>query len=246
MAVNYECNFEEVVEFLERMKMKYSFSGYHKYVLDVRRLLLSVNAPFAQKIKLPRTPKRRKIVIKRQMVQEIIENIRKYEKNEERKLRVIAMFTIAATSGIRAEELYSLTLDDLDIKKRIIYISFGKTAGSDKSVKDYEERVTFFNQEAKRALKEYLKIYKGDSTLFSFDSLKRMFTTYPQIGDLRIKHMRKFFSQEWDRLGGPTSVKKMLMGHSVSRDVDLSYYDFQDPEDLREIYDKVGIKIFRY
>jgi len=245
-AINYECNFEDVVSFLEKMKLKHSFSGYYKYVLDVRRLLISVDAPFASKIKLPKTPKRRKIVIKRQMVQKIIENIRKYEKNEERKLRAIAMFTIAATSGIRAEELYSLTLEDLNIKERIIYISFGKTAGSDKSVKDYEERVTFFNQEAKKALKEYLKVYKGDCNLFSFDSLKRMFTTYPQIGDLRIKHMRKFFSQEWDRLGGPTSVKKMLMGHSINRDVDLSHYDFQDPEDLKKIYDKVGIKIFRY
>ena len=244
-AVNYECDFKDVVDFLEKIKKRYSYSGYHKYVLDVRRLLKSVNAPFADKIKLPKTPKRRKIIIRREDVQQIILNIQKYERNEERKLRAISAFLIAATSGIRAEELYKLTLNDIDLESRIIYIKFGDKAGSDKTVKDYEERITFFNEEAKEALLKYLEVYGcNNSVLFSENSLKRMFKTYPEIGKLRIKHMRKFFSQEWDRLGGPTSIKKMLMGHSISNDVDLAHYDFQDPEDLREIYDRVGIRIF--
>ena len=59
--------------------------------------------------------------------------------------------------------------------------------------------------------------------------------------------MRKFFSQQSDRLGMPTAIKKILMGHVVGDeefviprglDVDLSHYDFQDEEELKKIYDK--------
>jgi len=55
---------------------------------------------------------------------------------------------------------------------------------------------------------------------------------------LRMMHIRKFFSQQSDRLGMPTAVKKILMGHSLLGDVDLNHYDFQDEEELKKIYDK--------
>ena len=54
-----------------------------------------------------------------------------------------------------------------------------------------------------------------------------------------MKDLRKFFSQEWDRRGGPTSIKKIIMGHSTRHDVDLSHYNYQSEEDLKKIYDKV-------
>jgi len=66
--------------------------------------------------------------------------------------------------------------------------------------------------------------------------------------------MRKFFSQQSDRLGMPTAIKKILMGHVVSNeeyvlsasDIDLGHYDFQDEEDLKKIYDRYwrDFKIF--
>ncbi|MCD6493220.1 MAG: hypothetical protein J7K36_05410 [Archaeoglobaceae archaeon] len=36
----------------------------------------------------------------------------------------------------------------------------------------------------------------------------------------------------------PTSIKKLLMGHSLHGDVDLQHYDFQDEEELKQIYDR--------
>jgi integrase/recombinase XerD len=54
-----------------------------------------------------------------------------------------------------------------------------------------------------------------------------------------VKHLRKFFSQELDRIGGPTSIKKILMGHSLKGDVDLMHYNTQSEDDLKRIYDKV-------
>jgi hypothetical protein len=56
---------------------------------------------------------------------------------------------------------------------------------------------------------------------------------------IRVKDFRKYFSQEWDRRGGPTNIKKILMGHSMHGDVDLMHYNCQSEEDLKKIYDKV-------
>ena len=56
---------------------------------------------------------------------------------------------------------------------------------------------------------------------------------------IQVKDLRKYFSQEWDRRGGPTSIKKILMGHSLKGDVDLMHYNYQSEEDLKQIYDKV-------
>jgi integrase/recombinase XerD len=49
------------------------------------------------------------------------------------------------------------------------------------------------------------------------------------------KNLRKYFSQEFNRIGGPTSIKKILMGHSLKGDVDLMYYNAQSEEDLKNI-----------
>jgi integrase/recombinase XerD len=56
---------------------------------------------------------------------------------------------------------------------------------------------------------------------------------------IQVKDLRKYFSQEWDRRGGSTSIKKILMGHSLKGDVDLMHYNCQSGGDLKRIYDKV-------
>ena len=71
--------------------------------------------------------------------------------------------------------------------------------------------------------------------LFSQSHISRLFKDAP----VHVKDLRKFFSQEWDRRGGPTSIKKILMGHSLRGDVDLMHYNCQSEEDLKKIYDKV-------
>ena len=92
----------------------------------------------------------------------------------------------------------------------------------------------FFSEEAKSALKQYFEV--SDYVLFPKKSIAYWFKKIET--PLRLKHMRKFFSQQSDRLGMPTTIKKLLMGHSLRGDVDLNHYDFQDEEELRKIYDK--------
>jgi len=74
-----------------------------------------------------------------------------------------------------------------------------------------------------------------DKKLFAKRTIQKEFKTAP----IRVKQLRKYFSQEWDRQGGPTSIKKLLMGHSTRGDVDLSHYNAQSEEDLKRIYDRI-------
>ena len=83
--------------------------------------------------------------------------------------------------------------------------------------------------ERQKAIKEFIDFYNNDlglKELFGQSHLMRKFRPSP----IRVKLLRKYFSQEWDRNGGPTSIKKILMGHSLKSDVDLSNYNAQSEE----------------
>jgi integrase/recombinase XerD len=150
--------------------------------------------------------------------------------------QIQAIILLGATSGMRAEELYQLKPDDIDIENRVIHIIHDPTNGQ--STKTGKNRIAIFNLEAQMALKGYLAYFSKNSTLkclFNKSHIERMFHDAP----IRVKDLRKFFSQEWDRRGGPTSIKKILMGHSLRNDVDLMHYNCQSEEDLKRIYDKV-------
>jgi integrase/recombinase XerD len=71
--------------------------------------------------------------------------------------------------------------------------------------------------------------------MFPQRTIERMFKDAP----IRVKDLRKAFSQEWTRRQGDTGVKKILMGHSLKNNIDLMHYNAQSPEDLKKIYDKV-------
>jgi len=248
---NWEFDFNDVTRFFESVK-HYSASNYRKYVLHIRKLLRNLEVPYWNKIVLPKVPKRQKVVIKKDMVRHILLNLWDLGVvNKVTRFRIVSAFILSATSGLRTEEIYRLTPDDIDLKNRVVYVRFGDSAATSKTVKDYEERVSFFSREAQTILRQYFKIYDGRKELFNPRSIEYIYEKFPGAFkvsglDIRLKHMRKFFSQQSDRLGMPTAIKKMLMGHVVSdeefvfssSDIDLAHYDFQDEEDLKKIYDR--------
>ena len=129
-----------------------------------------------------------------------------------------------------------LTTDDIDLDNRIVYIDHNPKNGQ--STKTKISRISFFNKETQKALNEYLTYFESDGQLkqlFSQNHITRLFRNAP----IQVKDLRKYFSQEWDRHGGPTSIKKILMGHSLKGDVDLMHYNYQSEEDLKKIYDKI-------
>jgi integrase/recombinase XerD len=150
--------------------------------------------------------------------------------------QIKALILLGCSSGTRAEELYQLVPEDIDLSNRIIRINHNPENGQ--TTKTQMSRVSFFTTEAQTALREYLAYFNNGSelkVLFCQSHLTRVF----KESSVKIKDFRKFFSQEWDRRGGPTSIKKILMGHSLRGDVDLSHYNCQSEEDLKKIYDKV-------
>jgi len=146
------------------------------------------------------------------------------------------LILIASTSGLRAHELYQLTLKDIDTENRIVHINHLPDNGQ--TTKTKISRISFFDKEAENALVDYISREKNlnlDDFLFSERKCQNLF----ENATIKVKDFRKFFSQEWDRRGGATSIKKILMGHSLKGDVDLMHYNCQSEEDLKHIYDKV-------
>ncbi|WP_236609672.1 site-specific integrase [Archaeoglobus sulfaticallidus] len=168
-------------------------------------------------------------------VRNLIHEIDQKVRYEPLRLRAKAAVLLATTSGLRAMEVYKLMIDDIDVRNRTVFVRA-------EIAKDYEERITFFNEEAKQALEDYLATNPSSNLFYNLrDAFEKI------DSKLRMKHMRKFFSQQSDRLGMPTAIKKILMGHVVGNeeyvalrgvDVDLEHYDFQDEEELKKIYDK--------
>jgi integrase/recombinase XerD len=198
--------------------------------LYVRKFLIDHHIEWANGIKTPP----QKECIPRRVTREDIQKALSQTKDN---LRVKAIILLGATSGLRAEELYQLTKEDIDIENRKLYVKHDPVNG--KTVKTKKTRVASFNKEAQLTLDEYIK-KSGLRVLFYKKSILDTFKELP----IQVKDLRKFFSQEWDRRGGPTSIKKILMGHSLKGDVDLMHYNCQSEEDLKKIYDKVRLRMW--
>ena len=228
-ACSYSLKDECILIYINKLKELYKPKTLRNKLIRIRKFLKFINHPIAGSISIPRVPKRLKKVIKIADVRKLLEEINSKIKDEEIKQMLNSAILITATSGLRAEELYKLEIEDIDIENRTIFLKAEKT-------KDYEDRIAFFSEEAKQALMHYLNSNPDPERPFRKKSIYHHFKKIDS--DLRLKHMRKFFSQQSDRLGMPTTIKKLLMGHSPRGDVDLNHYDFQDEEELRKIYDK--------
>ena len=226
-ACSYRLNDDSIIIYINKLKEDYEPKTVRNKLIRIRKFLKYIDHPLADDIQVPKLPKRRKKVIKVEHIRNLLNKVK--ELREPYKSRLRCAVLLSATSGLRAEELYKLRLNDIDVENRVIRVRA-------EIAKDFEDRITFFSEEAKEALVDYLNFVENQFYVFSKKSLN--YHLGKLNTNLRIKHMRKFFSQQSDRLGMPTAVKKILMGHSLRGDVDLLHYDFQDEEELKKIYDK--------
>jgi len=223
---------DSTLAYLLSLKEKYSASYYRKHLLQIRKFLQYLDIEWSKKIIAPDettyTPKR----ISNEDIQQTVN----FFKDNPCYLQTKALILLGITSGMRAEETYQLRIEDIDLSSRTVRIN--NDPKNHQSTKTGHSRVSFFTEEAKEALEAYLGFYKGQKTfdyLFGASHITRLFSNAP----VKVKDFRKYFSQNWDRLGGPTGVKKLLMGHSFRNDTDLKHYNGQNEEDLKRIYDKV-------
>ncbi|MCK4901927.1 MAG: site-specific integrase [Thermoplasmatales archaeon] len=230
--VNWGIDKKNTLEYLNKVRLEHSTTYYRKIAYQIRKFLTYLDVDWAKDIKPPSEP----IYLPKRVTLEDIKDTLSYFKDNQYFLQIKVLIFLGISSGMRAEELYQLTIDDIDLDNRIIHINHNPQNGQ--STKTKISRISFFNKEAQIAMNEYLTYFKSDvnlKVLFSQSHITRLFRNAP----LQVKDLRKFFSQEWGRRGGPTSIKKILMGHSLKGDVDLMHYNYQSEEDLKKIYDKV-------
>jgi integrase/recombinase XerD len=228
----YRIDKTKSLHYFAYLKDNYSISTYRKETYQILKFLRYLKVDWTDEIKLPPDP----IYTPKYISKDMIESSINYFRNHEYNLRFKALIHLGIDSGLRAEELYQLTPEDIDIENQVVRINHNPNNGQ--STKTKQSRVSFFTDITKQILSEYLNFLDSNnnlSKLFPQRWTERKFSDAP----IRVKHLRKYFSQEWDRRGGPTSIKKILMGHSLKGDVDLMHYNYQSEEDLKQIYDKV-------
>ena len=224
---------QKSVEYFKELQRKSSVAYYKKQMFQLRRFLKFLKVDWADEITLPADPNYNPIRISSDTIKKTID----YFKEDDTFIRLKAVILVGCSSGLRSTEIYKLTENDIDLNNNMILVKHDPK--NNHTTKTKKTRVTFFSNEAKKTIEEYIIFFhnynSGLRTLFAQKSLSRKFRNAP----IRVKDLRKFFSQEWDRRGGPTSIKKILMGHSLKGDVDLCHYNAQSEDDLKKIYDKV-------
>jgi len=233
-SLDWQVDESKTLHFLDKLKDQFSTCSYRKRAYQIRKFLLANNLDWANQIIIPPEP----VGLPKRITLDDVHKTLNYFKGHQYDLQLKAVTLLGATSGMRAEELYQLDYVDFDFDKSIVRINHDPDNG--KTTKTSSGRIAIFNHEANQALIDYFDHYESYDLLqspFGKFHIQKQFHDAP----IRVKDLRKFFSQEWDRRCGPTSIKKLLMGHSC--DVDLSHYNAQNENDLKLIYDKVGIKI---
>jgi integrase len=174
--------------------------------------------------------------------------------------RLKAAVLLMLTSGLRIGELIELTLDDIDMKRNMIYVS-------DLVAKTGVDRRTFFTGEAKEALTTYLKerdTYIKRSKTYTprlkkeFKESKKVFATTTNVlrtgmintlkksghhqsdprtnrGRLHPHSLRKYFSSTLKLAGMQEDLVEYLMGHSTGLS---NAYRTYSAKQLQEQYQK--------
>jgi integrase len=151
-----------------------------------------------------------------------------------------ALFLLYATSGLRKNEVPSLHREDVDLEKRMII-------PRKRATRTKRTWVSFFNEEAKEALVEYLETRADDDPRLFPLSLKncKIFKRACVETGLQItpQVLREFFACEMGRLGVPDRYVDAFCGRVPQSVLARHYTDFS-PERLKEIYDQAGLRIF--
>jgi len=151
------------------------------------------------------------------------------------------LFLLYATSGLRRQEILSLTADDIDFKKRIITPSnhLGETKKS---------WCSFYNEEAEKALNRYLATKKQSRSKRIFPMQRHevveLWRTAKEKTGLNItpQKLRQWFCSEMLHLGVPETYIDAFCGRVPKSVLARHYTDFS-PEKLNRIYLESDLKI---
>ena len=151
------------------------------------------------------------------------------------------MYLLFATSGLRRSELLSLLVENVDMEKNLVTprIHSGSTKKS---------WCTFFNDECKDVLLEYLELKNHNRPkLFPWNSRKYgnvFWREARKITGLKItpQTLRDWFCVTMGELGVQDRYIDAFCGR-VPKSVLARHYTDYSPERLKRIYDKANLKI---
>lgn len=192
------------------------------YIIAVRRFLKWLNV----NVKPPIPKVRRKEV--RALNEDEIEKILSSCSRVKDKL----LIRLLLDTGLRASELLSITIKDIDINNNMIRV---------RNTKNGEERVVFFTNETKHLLKKYIRNKNPDDKLFnmSYDALYRKIKRIgKKVGiDLRPHILRHTFATISLKKGMNLITLQKLLGHKDIKTTQI--YTHLILEDMKNEYLKV-------
>ncbi|MEM0130895.1 MAG: tyrosine-type recombinase/integrase [Saccharolobus sp.] len=192
------------------------------YVIAVRRFLKWLGIPIK-----PPIPKIRKKEVKA-LTEEEINRVLEACKRARDKL----IIRLLLDTGLRANELLSIKIKDIDIDNNMIRV---------RNTKNGEERVVFFTDNTKQILKKYIRGKNLDDKLFyiTYDALYRKLKRVGEkVGiDLRPHVLRHTFATLSLKRGMNLITLQKLLGHKDIKTTQI--YTHLILEDLRNEYLKV-------
>ncbi|WP_171814828.1 tyrosine-type recombinase/integrase [Thermococcus litoralis] len=236
----YVFTLNDLISYLEKLQNEYHPVTYRKQLTYIKKLFRIAQIPLESYLKSKRIVGVDRTVVTVDDIKNLINIIKSLREKgrlaEKTADRMLVSLLLMATSGIRTHELIRLKLKNIDIRNRTIFI--------DENIsKTNRARVTFFTKEVQKLLKRYVQKYnlKPEDNIVTYFALEKPFLKKNELKTqpIRPKHMRKFFSQEWDRKNGNSTVKKLLMGHSIREDINVLHYSHHTPEELKQLYDTV-------
>jgi integrase/recombinase XerD len=158
-------------------------------------------------------------------------------------LKERALFLLYATSGLRKSEIMSMRLEDLDPDRRMIIpnVHSGNTKKS---------WIGFFNEEAKEVLAKYLakceqnpQYYRKVRVFNPSKNPTRWKEARERTGlNITPKVLRDWFCCQMGELGVPDRYIDAFCGR-IPKSVLARHYTDYNPERLKRIYDKAGLKL---
>jgi len=152
------------------------------------------------------------------------------------------VFLLYATSGIRRNELLTLTIDDIDLENRMI---IPKNAHKTSTTKN--TWVSFFNSETQNHLRRYLSDRHADGNrVFPFTEvvIRKAFDKANKKTGLHItpQVLREWFCCQLGELGVPDRYVDAFCGR-IPKSVLAKHYTDYSPEKLKRIYDNANLII---
>ncbi|MEM0007883.1 MAG: tyrosine-type recombinase/integrase [Candidatus Bathyarchaeia archaeon] len=223
---------EVVREYLKRFDgcSAYTYSNVLKALRRFFRDYLEMPM-VVESFRLPRKPfKLKKVPTK--------DDLRRFYEALERPIER-ALFLMYATTGLRKREVLGLKISDVDFNKRMVMPNHDST-----TKRSY---VTFYNDEAEKALKEYLTS-RHDGSIKLFRISGKTFLKFWKRAQLKTglrltpQKLREWFCSEMARLGVSDSYIDAFCGR-VPRSVLARHYLDLSIERLKEVYDKACLKV---